>query len=98
MKKEPLVYIALFMTSLIYAPLLTWWKRKDPISFSDHTWFQVVIGVFYVGVWLKPLMRPPDWEKMVKGFVLASIPIIARSLFINACNNHKVKTFNGGGE
>jgi hypothetical protein len=89
------VYVLIFLTSLIYAPLLSLWQRLDPISINGNTWLQVVFGVGYVLLYLRLLLRPQTWLRVVSAFFFASIPIIARSLFHNGQRNVELQNFNG---
>jgi hypothetical protein len=86
---ETWIYIGIFVTSLIYAVVLQVWWRLDPDSFEENTWFLVVIGVTYVGLWLKPIVPAEYWNKFFLGFVVACVPVIFRSLYNNAVRNRR---------
>ena len=92
---EKRTYSAIFLTSLGYAPFLSWWKRADAISYSQTTWLQTAIGVGYVLLYLRLLLDGRAWFRLCLGFFLASIPIVVRSLVENSLNNRDFKQYNG---
>jgi hypothetical protein len=85
------VYTAIFGTSIVYAPLLSWWKRADPVSYHQTTWLQTVIGVGYVLLYLRLLLTQENWFKVCVAFFFSSIPVIGRSLLENGTNNAKYR-------
>lgn len=93
--KSKTTYALIFLTSLIYSPLLSLWQKIEPISFYNNTWLQVVIGVGYVLLYLRLLLSPRYWFKVCVAFFFASIPIIARSLLHNGKRNSELQKFNG---
>jgi len=89
------VYTAIFATSMAYAPLLSWWKRADPISYQQTTWLQTVIGCGYVLLYLRLLLDGGNWLRVAQAFFVSSIPVIGRSLVENAINNNQYRRQNG---
>ena len=94
--KETETYLLVFLTSLVYAPTLNWWQKRDSISFNENTWLTVVIGVGYVLLYLRLLLDVKTWLRVCSAFFVASIPIIIRSLLRNAHNNRAFDRHNGG--
>lgn len=86
---DTFIYTMLFLTSVIYAVVLQWWWRADPDGFDDNTWLTVVIGVGYVLLWLRPIIPLDAWLDFGKGFMVAGIPIVFRSLYNNARRNRR---------
>ena len=78
--KEATIYTAVFVSSLAYAPVLSWWKRAEPISYHQYTWLQTTIGVGYVLLFLKALLNIQSWIKVCVAFFFSCIPIVGRSL------------------
>lgn len=91
------IYALLCLTSCFYAPLLSLWQRRDPITFNDYTWLTVVIGVGYTLLWLRFLLPLRAWLRVCAAFFVAALPIIARSLHQNICRYRRFHQFNGGG-
>lgn len=88
-------YAAIFITSVLYAPLLSIWKRVEPIGYHQTTWLQTVIGVGYVLLWLRVILSWPVWIKVCAAFFFSSIPVIIRSLTETALQNRDYNKFNG---
>jgi hypothetical protein len=95
--KETKIYFLIFLTSLIYAPVLSWWQKRDSISYSENTWLTVVVGVGYVLLYLSRLLDLKSWVRVCTSFFLACIPIIIRSLLLNARHNRAFDRHSGGG-
>ena len=94
--RPKLPYGLIFLTSLIYAPLLSLWQRRDPIGFNDNTWLTVVIGCGYTLLYSRLLLDREAWLRICNCFFFACIPIIGRSLLQNSTRNRQLERFNGG--
>ena len=94
--KPKSVYLLLFLTSCIYAPLLTLWQRREPVSFAEHTWLTVVIGCGYILLALRLLLDLNCWLRVCSAFFFACIPIVSRSLLQKANHNRRVDRFERG--
>lgn len=78
MTKEVIVYGILFLAAIGYALLLNTKKGK---AFTDqYTWASVVVGVSLVLAALWFLVGQANWVWVVLAFVVAGVPMIARSL------------------
>ncbi|MCP4709975.1 MAG: hypothetical protein GY869_15230 [Planctomycetes bacterium] len=82
MKTNTPVYIALGITSAAYAEALNTDTGKE---FADeYTWASVVAGTGLVLTILRFIIPREYWQKVVLAFVVAGIPMIARSLLNRA--------------
>lgn len=93
-----LVYPLIFCFSIIYVYVLNWWQRRDPVGFYRDTWFQVVVGITYTGLPLLFIQDTNEWLKWFLAFVISSLPIITRSLFLNGHNHNSLNGYHGGKE
>jgi len=73
------VYSAIFATSVAYAPLLSWWKRADPISYQQTTWLQTVIGCGHVLLYLRLLLDGGNWLRVAQEAIMRLGEIITQS-------------------
>lgn len=78
------IFLSLFCFSGAYALILQWWSRNYPESFDDNTWLTVVIGVGYVLLHLAGIMPFTYWLQVAAAFLVASLPIIGRSIYNHA--------------
>lgn len=97
MEKPHRVYGLIFLTSLVYAPLLTTWQRRDPVGFNNNTWLTVVIGCGYTLLYSRLLMPFNAWLRICTAFFVACIPIIGRSLLQNIERGRELDQFYNGG-
>ena len=85
---DEIVFVSLFILSVLYALVLQWWNGHYPESFDDNTWLTVVIGVGYVLLGLFFVLSVESWLRVCAAFFFASLPIIARSL-VNAAHRRR---------
>ncbi|MCP4416175.1 MAG: hypothetical protein GY805_06115 [Chloroflexi bacterium] len=72
------IYVVLGVVFVVYA---FWLNTAGGKKFADeHTWASVVIGSGLILAALWFLVPADSWQKMVLAFVVAGIPMIARSL------------------
>lgn len=84
-----LAMAGLFLTSIEYVYVLYKWEKYLPDSYADLTWFQVVIGVGYTLLWMRPIIPLEWWIDVCTAFFFASIPIILHSVFVHALRRHE---------
>lgn len=77
-----IIYGALFITSVIYAFLLSFAARRIPELFDDFTWITVVIGVAYTVIIYSIRTNWTQFVELTFAFAVAGIPIIIRSIII----------------
>ncbi len=95
-QENHLAYAVIFLTSMIYAPLLSLWQRRDPIGFNNNTWLTVVVGCGYTLLYARLILPAWAWLRICKCFFFACIPIIARSLLLNSLRNYDLDRNSGG--
>ncbi len=91
--KASVIYILIFVTSLIYAPVLHLWQRADPVSRYQNTWLATVIGCGYVLLYLRTILDLKAWLRVSSAFFFASIPIITRALIDQGIHNRQHNGF-----
>jgi len=79
MNSEIVVFATLGFFSVGYAFFLNT-KSGKKIA-DDHTWVSVVAGVALVLRAVSFIIPEEYWQKVVIGFIVAGIPMIARSLW-----------------
>lgn len=89
-----IVYAVLFSISVIYAITLHVWWKHYPQSFAELTWLQVIIGNGYVLLGLAVTLPLHDWLHTCAAFFFASLPIVFRSVFVNAGNQRDAEEMN----
>ena len=78
MNDDSSAYVALGVASTAYAVALNTDAGK---RFADeYTWASVVLGTGLVITLLRYVLPREQWQKVVTAFVVAGVPIIARSL------------------
>jgi hypothetical protein len=90
-------YSLIFLTSLLYAPLLHWWQRVDPVGRYNNVWLATVIGCGYILLYIRKHLKLKDWLTVCTAFFYGSIPIVAQALIHQAIHNRKHNNFNSAG-
>lgn len=79
------IYGGLFLVSVIYAVVLQWLRRRFGPALDGATWLMVLVGDGYVVLALRWLVDRAAWETMCWAFLVAGLPIIARSVANDLC-------------